>query len=155
VPVSKQGFAFLDNYRSDPQYRIGESYMRAYPACRSLNAARVNACKILGQKEAQDYLAKKGKKAAEAVDLQEEDILRDLIKVKDMCMGTELSPFVKVTKDGDIIEGDASDFNAGGATKALELLGKTKKMFTDKVETQGSMEVEFNFDLVGGNKNAG
>lgn len=151
--LTAQNKAFLDYYRADPEHRHGENYMRAYPGCKTLKSARVSSCQILGKELAQQYLQKKASKAAAAVDLQEEDILRDLIKVKNMCMGVEDSPFVKVTKDGDIVDGTAADFNPAGANKALELLGKTKRMFVDKVETNTNMEVEFNFDF--GDKNDG
>jgi phage terminase small subunit len=147
--LTEQNVMFLDFYRTDPERRYAENYMRAYPRCKKVTSARVNACQILGKQEAQDYLEMKASKAMDALDMQEEDILRDLIKLKDMCMGKTRIPFAAVTKDGELIEETVFQFHPGGAKGALELLGKNKKMFTDKVEATGAMSVSFNFNLSG------
>lgn len=139
---------FLDRYRTDPERDQVKAYQATYPKA-SVKTAEVNACKILKKPEAIKYLEKKAAKAQKALDLTEESILRDIITLKDMCMGREAVAFAQLSKDGDIIEGTVLQFNANGAKGALELLGKNKKMFTDKVEASGNMNVSFNFNLAG------
>ena len=148
--LTQQNQDFLDNFRSDPVHDQVDAYMRAYPGCTKVLAARANASKILAKPEARAYLKKKAAKAMKAVDLKEEDILRELIAVKDKCMGKEKVAIAKITKDGDVITSDEKVFNALGATKALELLGKNKRMFTDKVAHEGVVQkVEYNFQFGG------
>ena len=44
---------------------------------------------------------------------------------------------------------DGKEFDSTGANRALELLGKYRQMFTDKVQHSGSINVE---DLLGGSR---
>jgi len=151
--LTPQNIAFLDFFRADPTHHQSSNYMKAYPRCNKIKAAEANASAILAKPEAIKYLEKKAAKANAAVDLKEEDILRDLIELTDKCMGREAVAIVKITKDGDVVTSDEKVFNALGAKGALELLGRNKKMFTDKLAHEGMVtNVEYNFDFTGKSK---
>lgn len=140
---------FLDLYRTDPEFKQADNYMLAYPKCKSRKVAEAAASRLLTKPEAVKYLIEKRQKAEEEADLKEAEILRDLKEVKDMCMGRVDVPFMKVTKDGDVVTGAAKIFEPQGANKSLELLGKHKRMFVDRVENGGIVSVSFNFNLTG------
>ena len=43
--------------------------------------------------------------------------------------------------------GVKKNFDASGANRSLELIGKHLKLFTDKVEHSGEMKVDFNLEV--------
>lgn len=71
------------------------------------------------------------------VEVTADYVLRNLVEVVDRCM--QRAP-VMVREEGKAVQAVDEDgnhiweFNANGANKALELLGKHKKLFTDRVE---------------------
>jgi phage terminase small subunit len=67
------------------------------------------------------------------VQLTADDVLRDLIELKDICLGRKE---ITVT-DSDGALTTTKLFEHAGANKALENLGKHLKMFTDKQEITG------------------
>lgn len=140
---------FLDLYRTDPEFKQAENYMLAYPKCKSKKVAEAAASRLLTKPEVIQYLLQKRQKAEEEADLQEAQIIKDLMEVRDKCMGRQDIAFMKVTKDGDVVTGEARVFDPQGANKSLELLGKHKRMFVDRVENGGIVSVSFNFNLTG------
>jgi len=81
------------------------------------------------------------KKMEEKFMLTVEDILKDIIEVKERCMQQQQ---VMVKVNDELIDTGVWKFEHSGALKSLELLGKYKKMFTDKIELNGTLEVKDN-----------
>lgn len=137
---------FCDHLRASPNYNVVESYMKAFPKCNSKDAASSGGYKVLARLEVQEYMNEKRAIAEEKVDITQEQVLKDLMELRDMCMGKKKVPVAFAVKDEGIITGEEKQFNASGAKGALELLGKTLKMFTDKVDHSGNVIANFNFD---------
>lgn len=71
------------------------------------------------------YLWLRSKQLTEKFEISQEEILRDLVEVKEMAMGRKDTPVYTVDKDGEIIEERAVTVaNLPVAKSALELLGK-------------------------------
>ena len=94
---------FCDILRTSRDWDVIGSYMKAFPNCKSRQAASSATYKIFSRPEVQAYLNEKQELMEEKVDLTQEDILRDLIELKDMCMGKIKSPVTVSDKDGNII----------------------------------------------------
>lgn len=95
------------------------------------------------------------KKREQRTEITADYVLKNLKEVVERClerapvMVREGRQMVQLTDD----EGrDVWQFDSGGANKALELLGKHLKLFTDKVEHSGKLTLE---DLVGGSNDSG
>jgi phage terminase small subunit len=67
------------------------------------------------------------------VSVSADDVLRDLLYLKDVCLGKE--EITVTDNDGSLTT--TKVFKEAGANKALESLGKHLKMFTDKTEVTG------------------
>lgn len=85
------------------------------------------------QKRISELVASRAKRAR----IEADDVLRDLIEIKDRCM--EAVPVED--SEGNPIPGQWT-FNASPAIRSLELLGKHLGMFTEKVETDHSGTIE-------------
>lgn len=80
------------------------------------------------------------KETSEACAITAEYVLTSLKAVADRCM--QATPVMVFSREGPVqkIDEDGNavwEFDSQGANKALELLGKHKKLFTDKVEASG------------------
>lgn len=73
------------------------------------------------------------KERADAADLKAEWVINNLIEVAERCMQSEPVRDKEGNPTGEYT------FNAAGANKALELLGKYKNLFTDKVVIDGKV----------------
>ena len=82
----------------------------------------------------QDAIQVEMDKRSQRVNLTADDILRDIIEVKDRCMAN-VEPIYEGYGENREFTGEYK-FEHNGALKALELLGKHKKLFTDKVEIE-------------------
>ncbi len=72
----------------------------------------------------------------ERVEINADEVLMDLAEMRDICMGCKPNPTEEVCV-----------FNANGALKALELLGKHFKLFTEKVEVEKGRSHEERLEL--------
>jgi len=89
----------------------------------SKKTAHVQGPRLLGNVVVKEMLEKKRESITEAVDISTTYVLKGLKRVADRCL----------TED---------NFDPSGANKALELLGKTKAMFTDKLAHEGGVVVQ-------------
>lgn len=81
-----------------------------------------------------DAIAEAQAKRFERVQITADDVVRDLIAVKDRCMRAEP---VMIRQGNEMVESGEYKFEHAGANKSLELLGRHLKMFTDKTEHTG------------------
>lgn len=81
--------------------------------------------------------------AAERAELTKSWVLERLMRNVRICMGEEpIKLRLYSKKAGEIIEEDVHIRDATAANRALELLGKELKMFTDRQEVSGSLTLE-------------
>jgi phage terminase small subunit len=116
---------FADEYLID--LNATKAYMKVYKCKES--TAKVNASKLLTNANLSEYIQIKQKKIEEKTELNAQWVLDNLKIVTERCM----SPEPLYDKDGNIVE---YTFQAAGANKALELIGKHLGMFTDKTELE-------------------
>ena len=120
----------------------------------SPDTARTQAYRLLKkdyiQAEVNKYLDKQKDKALVTLD----EIVADLKEVKDRCLQHKpVMEFDKVNQEwvqkkalvqdeetGELKEVGIYEFDANGANKAIELLGKTIKAFTDKIEVKDTTD---------------
>jgi phage terminase small subunit len=114
---------FADEYLVD--LNATKAYMKVYKCKES--TAKVNASKLLTNANLSEYIQIKQKKLEEKTELNAKWVLDNLKIVTERCM----SPEPLYDKDGNIVE---YTFQAAGANKALELIGKHLGMFTDKLD---------------------
>ncbi len=86
----------------------------------------------------QEYLTEEFKKRSVRTELTQDEIIEDLREVKNRCM--QKVPVMFYNKETKEYEQEVDDegngiwrFEAHGANRALELLGKHKQMFSDKI----------------------
>lgn len=65
-------------------------------------------------------------------------VLKDLLELKDKCLGRKPIRLTHTNKDGNYEIIEKVIFDASGAKASLELLGKHLKLFVDKVETENT-----------------
>ena len=78
-------------------------------------------------------------KRSERVELTQDEVVRDLRELRDICMGRKPVRITEVVKNAQLGEVTAREvevyaLDPTGAGKALDLLGKHLGMFVDKVE---------------------
>jgi phage terminase small subunit len=135
-----------------PVNELQERFVQEYMLDLNIGAAAVRA----GYREARDgytlmeldavreRIREAQEERAKRLEVKSDWVVQQLRMIVERCM--ELEP---VTDKGQLVlETDAFGevraivkFNAAGATKALELLGKHIGMFTDKVEHSGSIDM--------------
>lgn len=71
--------------------------------------------------------------------LTAEWVLEKLEEVAERCMTAEP---IMVWENGEKVESGEFKFDSSGANKALGLIGKHLKMFTDKIEVKGTLTLE-------------
>jgi len=72
------------------------------------------------------------------VKVDADDVLRDLMELKDICMGKK--DITITDKDGALTTTQV--FEHSGANKSLELIGRHLKMFTDKLDINAHLKLD-------------
>lgn len=110
---------FLTEYLSTGNAK--RSYMKAFPHCRE-KTAEANSSRLLRNAE----IKKRLKKNSENADVSVEMILRELADMASR----------NIEEIAKLPGGTAAK------TKSLELLGKYRKLFTDRIEHEGTVTLE-------------
>ena len=121
--------------------RSGNATESAKAAGYSAKTAYAQGSRLLKGVEVQQALVEKQAKVEERAEVDKAYVLRNLTEVVERCM--QRAPVMERV-EGEMVQVVDEDgrhvweFNANGANKALELLGKHLKMFTEKTEVTGA-----------------
>lgn len=101
--------------------------------------ARAHACRLLMKEDVKDAVEKAMEKRAERTELCQDEVICDLRELRDICMGrraVKIMTIVKNAREGtaEPVEVEGMVFEPASANRALEMLGKHMKMFTDKMD---------------------
>lgn len=145
-PTPKQ-VAFVREYLVD--LNAAHAAIRAGYSERS---AKQTAHDLLAKPHVQAAIQAGMDKRAQRVELTADDVLRNLLEINQRCMQRDpvfigkgkdrkhLTQIITAT-DGEEVLAQVFQFDAQGALRANELIGKHLKMFTDKVEHSGTVQV--------------
>ncbi len=155
--MTDQQWLFAQLYKADPNKNATKAYRKAYPKS-SEKAAESGASRLLSNAKVKSYLQESTDKAMKKFDITEERILQELacISFLDFADLLDSNGNLKDMDDipeharraisgldvSELFEGEGKDRKNIGLLKklktsdkkgALELLGKYKKMWSDKV----------------------
>ena len=105
----------------------------------SPSGARAHACRLLMKEDVKDAVSKAMDKRIKRTELCQDEVIEDLRELRDICMGrraVKIMTIVKNAREGtaEPVEVEGMMFEPASANRALELLGKHMKMFTDKMD---------------------
>ena len=134
---------FVDEYLVD--LNATQAYYRAgYEGKEAV--ANVNASRLLSNAKVYAAVEERINDRKERTEINQDFVLENLQEVALRCM--QRQPITRLNKEtGEYEETGVYKFDANGANKALELLGKHLKMFTDKVEQENSGQVNVSFNI--------
>lgn len=132
-----QGGAETEELRNKLTGNQTACYMHLHPKA-GYKTAEVKACDYMNHPIVQAILEQRAQRASERADITVEYILNNTQEVVERCM--QIRPVMDRTgkqvvvedRDGELC--NAYTFDAANSLRGLELLGKHKKMWTDKVE---------------------
>ncbi|OOF68490.1 terminase [Rodentibacter pneumotropicus] len=131
---------------TDKQKRFVEEYLidlngkqAAIRTGYSESTAEQQASRLLSYVKVQEAIQIAQNNRSARVQVTQDDVLRDLLEVRDICMGRKsiiVTDTVKNNQEGKItaVDNPIFAFEPAGANKALELLGKHLGMFKDRVD---------------------
>jgi phage terminase small subunit len=128
---------FADLYLADPTRNATRAYLQIYPGS-SQAAAYSSASALLKHPRMVVYLAEREEELTKAAKLEQCYVLEGL---KEIVQVGRVALEIKNDKEGGIKYRRMVD--AGNAARALELLGKTQKMFVDRVESEVTHRFQF------------
>lgn len=102
-------------------------------------SARQHACRLLMKEDVKNAVSKAMDKRARRTQLCQDEVIDDLRELRDICMGrraVKIMTIVKNAREGtaEPVEVEGMMFEPASANRALELLGRHMKMFTDKMD---------------------
>lgn len=100
--------------------------------------------RLLANVKIQEAIQKGNDKRAEKLDISAEWVLNNLKTVAERCMQAEP---VMVREGNEWVESGEFRFDSSGANKALEIIGKHLKLFTDKIEERSEQTLTINFNI--------
>lgn len=147
LPPDKHNFCHF--LVSDPEMDGTAAYQKVKPDIK-VKSARVMSAKYLKDPVVKEYIALLLEERQKRLEIDEDWVVNRLRDIHDRCMQAEpvYSSFAVANEDGEMPEPKYYKFDASGALKALELLGKHMRMFSDKVDS-AAMSVEIGLHLDG------
>lgn len=159
--LSERAMQFIDEYMVDRNAAAA-----AQRAGYARSAAAQRGHELLSTPAVQDEIDRRDRERAQRVGVTSDDILRELARIAFFDIGAlfkengtlrtnvhEMSENERrALVNFDIITLDREGnyvvkLNPGNKLKALELLGKNAKLFTDRVEQSGGVNVNYNCDF--------
>lgn len=129
--MTEQQRIFAEEY-----VKTGKQKEAAIAAGYKAESASQQASRLLKKDKVLAYVRALRAQAAEGVCLQVEDVLRDLIEIKNRCMQA-VPVQVWDSEQKAYVDSDKKfTFNAKGAVDALKLLGESLGMFEKKVKVE-------------------
>lgn len=107
----------------------------------SANSAGAIACELLKNPKVSQAIDIELGSALDRARLSVDQVVSDLIEVKEMSMGRKPVAKVITTKEGECIPLQVHEVNVAGANKSLELLGKHLGMFEDTSKRSDAAEI--------------
>ncbi len=151
LPPAKHNFCHF--LVSDPEMNGVAAYSKVNPKAKK-TSANTGAGRYLQDPLVREYIAYLLEERQKRLEIDEDWVINRLRDIHDRCMQAEpvYSQFAVPDEDGNMPEPKYYKFDAQGALKALELLGKHMRMFSDKVDS-AALSVSMNLNL-GGEKPA-
>lgn len=105
----------------------------------SPSGARQHACRLLMKENVKSAVAEAMDRREKRTGLCQDEVIEDLRELRDICMGRKpvrIMTIVKNAREGtaEPVEVEGMMFEPASANRALELLGRHMKMFTDKMD---------------------
>jgi phage terminase small subunit len=112
----------------------------------SEKTARSIAAENLSKPYIAEAIQEEMRKRSERVKITADDVLRDIVEIKDRCMRKE--PVMEYDKEtGEYYHNGEWQFDASNALKATQQLGKHLKLFTDVIEEKSEQDLNINFNI--------
>ena len=117
-----------------------EAYMKVYKNCKKERSASANASKLLTNTNISVYVRELQDKLTEKALISAEEIVQDLIEVKNRCM--QAVPVMKWDSDKKCYMPSDSEytFDSKGANQALKYLGDTIGLFPKNVNINAEVD---------------
>lgn len=133
-PLTDRQQRFVDEYLIDLNATAA-----AIRAGYSPETARQQGYRLLTNVDVEEAVQKAMGMRAERTALSQDEVVEDLRELRDICMArksVKIMTIVKNAREGmaQPVEVEGMMFEPAAANRALELLGKHVKMFTDKVD---------------------
>ena len=102
-------------------------------------SARQHACRLLARDNVRKAVSSAMAKRQARTELSADEVIEDLRELRDICMGrkpVQVMTIVKNAREGtaEPVEVEGVMFEPASANRALELLGKHMKLFTDRMD---------------------
>ena len=102
-------------------------------------SARQHACRLLARDNIKKAVSMAMAKRQARTELTADEVIEDLRELRDICMGrkpVKVMTIVKNAREGtaEPVEVEGVMFEPASANRALELLGKHMKLFTDRMD---------------------
>lgn len=132
--------AFCDAYLGDPTRHATRAYQVAYPKIKREGAARTNASRLLTNPKVNAYLQARLDKLHAKAAVTQQRIIDELACVAFFDSRALFDEFGEKRLIQDMDESTARGMGSmSDKLRALELLGKNLKMWTEKVEHSGTI----------------
>ncbi len=108
----------------------------------SKKTAEVIGFENLRKPKINEQIQKEMDKRSERIKINADDVLEGILKVRDNAM--QVTDIMESNEKGERVKIAEDMIDRNAALKASELLGKHLKLFTDKIELNGTLEVKDN-----------